>query len=163
MRSELTEVSFPRLRIGGDGGAIVARGTGSPEGVQTAPVGSLFLRSDGGANTSVYRKESGAGNIGWVAVSNAGGGGSSVSTIEVDFGPSPVGNKTFTIIDGSVSAASKIMALHSGEAATGRQADENEMDAIIFRATPQVGQYKLYADVLTGKVSGKYKVNVLIT
>lgn len=41
--------------------------TGTPEGSVTAPVGSLALRSDGGAGTSLYVKESGAGNTGWVA------------------------------------------------------------------------------------------------
>jgi hypothetical protein len=42
-------------------------GTGSPEGVVTAPVGRLFTRSDGGASTTLYVKESGSGNTGWVA------------------------------------------------------------------------------------------------
>jgi hypothetical protein len=43
------------------------RGEGSPEGVVTAPVGSAYLRSDGGAGTTLYVKESGTGNTGWVA------------------------------------------------------------------------------------------------
>jgi hypothetical protein len=42
-------------------------GTGTPEAVVTAPVGTLFLRTDGGANTTLYVKESGTGNTGWVA------------------------------------------------------------------------------------------------
>lgn len=42
-------------------------GTGSPEGAVAAPAGSTFQRSDGGASTSFYVKESGAGNTGWVA------------------------------------------------------------------------------------------------
>lgn len=42
-------------------------GTGSPEGVYTAPVGSIFSRTNGGAGTSLYVKESGTGNTGWVA------------------------------------------------------------------------------------------------
>jgi hypothetical protein len=42
-------------------------GSGSPEGVVTAPVGSLYSRTDGGAGTSFYVKESGAGNTGWIA------------------------------------------------------------------------------------------------
>lgn len=45
----------------------VASGDGSPEGVLTAPVGSMYLRRDGGASTSMYVKESGTGNTGWVA------------------------------------------------------------------------------------------------
>jgi hypothetical protein len=42
-------------------------GTGSPEGSVAAPVGSLYLRSNGGAGTTFYVKESGTGNTGWVA------------------------------------------------------------------------------------------------
>lgn len=42
-------------------------GAGTPEGVITAPVGSTFHRTDGGAGTSFYVKESGIGNTGWVA------------------------------------------------------------------------------------------------
>ena len=33
-------------------------GSGSPEGVVTAPVGATYHRTDGGANTSFYVKES---------------------------------------------------------------------------------------------------------
>lgn len=47
--------------------AVIRSGTGTPEGVLTAPVGSMFLRSDGGAGTTLYIKESGSGNTGWVA------------------------------------------------------------------------------------------------
>lgn len=42
-------------------------GAGSPEGVQAAVVGSTYRRTDGGAGTSFYVKETGAGNTGWVA------------------------------------------------------------------------------------------------
>jgi parallel beta-helix repeat protein len=44
----------------------ILSGAGSPEGVITADAGSIFLRTDGGASTSVYFKESGIGNTGWV-------------------------------------------------------------------------------------------------
>lgn len=42
-------------------------GSGSPETVVTAPVGSLYSRTDGGAGTTLYVKESGSGNTGWAA------------------------------------------------------------------------------------------------
>lgn len=42
-------------------------GDGSPEGVVEAPVGALYQRWDGGAGTTLYVKESGSGNTGWVA------------------------------------------------------------------------------------------------
>ena len=41
-------------------------GTGTPEGKVTAPVGSTYRRSDGGAGTSFYVKESGSGATGWI-------------------------------------------------------------------------------------------------
>lgn len=42
-------------------------GSGSPESVVTAPVGSVYTRTDGGASTTLYVKESGSGNTGWIA------------------------------------------------------------------------------------------------
>jgi hypothetical protein len=46
----------------------VLRGTGTPLNNVVADRGTLFLRSDGGANTTLYVKESGDGlSTGWVA------------------------------------------------------------------------------------------------
>ena len=45
----------------------IKTGTGSPEGVLDGPVGSLFLRTDGGVNTTLYVKQVGTGNSGWAA------------------------------------------------------------------------------------------------
>lgn len=42
-------------------------GSGSPIGVVSAGIGSTYHRTDGGAATSFYVKESGIGNSGWVA------------------------------------------------------------------------------------------------
>jgi len=42
-------------------------GAGSPEGAVVAPIGRLYVRTDGGANTTLYVKESGTGDTGWVA------------------------------------------------------------------------------------------------
>ena len=42
-------------------------GSGTPEATVTAGIGSTFNRTDGGAGTSIYIKESGTGNTGWVA------------------------------------------------------------------------------------------------
>jgi len=46
--------------------ALLYSGTGSPETVVTAGVGSLYLRTDGGSGTTLYIKESGSGNTGWI-------------------------------------------------------------------------------------------------
>lgn len=62
-------------------GATLRSGTGSPEGVITQRIGSLYLRTDGGQATSVYYKESGTGNTGWLGI----GGG------VVEFGAGNVG------------------------------------------------------------------------
>lgn len=55
------------IEFGTSGGPSVKAGTGSPEGVVTSKAGSLWLRSDGAAGTTLYVKESGTGNTGWVA------------------------------------------------------------------------------------------------
>ncbi len=55
------------IRVGTGGDRRWLSGTGTPEGNSTAPVGSMFLRQDGGAGTTLYIKESGTGNTGWVA------------------------------------------------------------------------------------------------
>lgn len=45
----------------------IISGNGTPEAAVAAPVGSLFLRANGGAGTSLYVKEGGGtGNTGWV-------------------------------------------------------------------------------------------------
>lgn len=77
-----TTSSFPAIKrsttdlhfvLANDGGFTATQslydryGSGSPEGVITAPVGAVYHRTDGGAGTSFYVKESGSGNTGWVA------------------------------------------------------------------------------------------------
>lgn len=50
------------------GGGTIRSGSGAPEAVVSAPVGSIYLRTGGGASTTLYVKESGGtGNTGWVA------------------------------------------------------------------------------------------------
>lgn len=43
-------------------------GSGSPNGVMIGRVGAIYARTDGGAGSSFYLKESGTGNTGWVAL-----------------------------------------------------------------------------------------------
>lgn len=49
------------------GNVLHTGGTASPEGVVAADTGSIYQRTDGGAVTSFYVKETGTGNTGWVA------------------------------------------------------------------------------------------------
>ena len=44
------------------------RGAGSPESIVTGNVGDVYQRTDGSTGTTLYVKESGTGNTGWVAV-----------------------------------------------------------------------------------------------
>lgn len=45
----------------------IYQGTGTPEGVVTAPITSMYLNLAGGASTTLYVKTSGTGNTGWTA------------------------------------------------------------------------------------------------
>lgn len=59
-----------RFGIGASAGTkvcFIKHGTGTPEASVTAQVGSLYMRLDGGADTTLYVKESGTGNTGWIA------------------------------------------------------------------------------------------------
>lgn len=50
----------------------VLRGAGTPAGVVAAPVGTLYLRTDGAAATTLYVKTSGGStNAGWTVVTSA--------------------------------------------------------------------------------------------
>jgi hypothetical protein len=51
----------------GSNEVMIKQGSGTPEGAIAANVGSLYLRTNGGAGTTLYIKETGTGNTGWVA------------------------------------------------------------------------------------------------
>lgn len=53
-------------------------GSGSPQGVVTAPPGSFYTNTSGGSGTTCYEKQSGTGNTGWVAIASGGGGSGDV-------------------------------------------------------------------------------------
>jgi polyisoprenoid-binding protein YceI len=53
---------------GGEYSGFIMRGPGDPEGAITAPIGSIYLQTNGDSATGVMHvKESGAGNTGWEA------------------------------------------------------------------------------------------------
>lgn len=62
----------------------ITGGTGSPEGVVTADPGSVYLNFSGGANATVWEKQSGTGNTGWAALGSGGSG--TVTSIDVSGG-----------------------------------------------------------------------------
>jgi hypothetical protein len=68
-------LSVGKLFLGGGGDTSlgVYSGAGSPESAITAPVGSLYVRTDGGTSNSLFVKGSGSGNTGWLWVPNFSG------------------------------------------------------------------------------------------
>lgn len=72
-------VVSPKFQLASPTGPTITSGTGSPESVVTAVVGSIFLRTDGSTGTTQYRKETGSGNTGWIAA--AGGGSGTVTSV----------------------------------------------------------------------------------
>lgn len=65
-RGYMTAMS--RIELG-EGGQIIVVGSGSPEGVVRAGVGSLYLNATGTvANTTAYVKRTGTGATGWFPV-----------------------------------------------------------------------------------------------
>lgn len=63
--NEIVTTGF--IRPAGWTGPKWTSGAGTPEGSLSAAVGSMYTRTDGGAGTTLYIKESGTGNTGWVA------------------------------------------------------------------------------------------------
>lgn len=69
--SEAGTLARPRLTLG-NGGPIITFHTTSPEGVISAPVGSVCFNTTGTTiGTTMYVKRTGSGNTGWVGVTTA--------------------------------------------------------------------------------------------
>lgn len=61
-------LTVPSLNIG-SGGPQILSGTGSPESVVTAPIGSIWFQTDSTVGITHWRKATGAGDTGWVVMS----------------------------------------------------------------------------------------------
>ena len=81
--------------------------------------------------------------------------------VEVDFGPVPTSYGVFTVTDAAVSALSRLHVVQAGNAATGRSADENEMDPIAFSARASAGVLTITGRTLDGPVVGRYVVDYI--
>ena len=91
------------------GTCVVYTGTGSPEGVRTGKVCDLYLRSNGGASTTLYVKESGTNTTtGWIAIGGAGGAGAGWSLVTSATPSGTGGIMSFT----SLGAYNEIMILY---------------------------------------------------
>lgn len=87
---------------------------------------------------------------------------SALTQVEVDVGNTPQDSPKFTITDAAVTATSAINAYSAGVAATGRQADENEMDPFYCVAIPGNGSFTLVLGSQT-PIAGKYRVNYTVS
>lgn len=93
------------------------------------------------------------------ATISGGGAGASWTATEIDFGVDAKFVAKATVTDAAITATTKIMVLQSGIAATGRQADENEMDSITCSATPGTGNFILQCGCQRSVTHGLFKVN----
>lgn len=129
-------------------GALILDGTGDPEGVHVAPVGSIFLRTNGGAGTSIYFKETGAGDTGWkqgapdfteLSAKSSGAktllAGQITELLELDIGTVTAGDRiqvtgqARTMIKGATAGITGIsLAQKSGTATTVFMHDDNSLD-----------------------------------
>ena len=87
-----------------------------------------------------------------------------VKHIEIDFGPLPIDMETFTISDTDVTVSSLVIPSTSSSAPTDKDADELEMDTLLYFVTPLSGQFLLRATpVEQNLVADKFKVDYLVS
>lgn len=140
---------------------VFAQGAGTAPGVQLQDEGvnqgRIQIINCTGAGVACSK----SGATGTINVTG-GAGTFTLTEIEIDFGSSGEFVYTATVVDAAVSAISKIIFLQSGIAATGRQADENEMDSITCNATPGSGSFVIYCQCQRSPTHGKFKINYSI-
>lgn len=80
---------------------------------------------------------------------------------EADFGSSEVNDGTFTVTDARVTTSSKIIAVMSGAAPTGKDADEvtNFETGFDIYCTNGSGSFTLVMRAKEGTVTGAFKIN----
>ena len=93
-----------------------------------------------------------------VVVSSGGGGSFSMTETEIDFGTTPQWDKTFTVVDASVTGSSKISVWPSGNVGTSRVGNDLEWDNLLLGALAGTGQFTLTALAFPGPVVGKRKI-----
>lgn len=115
---------IPRVGFNaGTFGAQLFEGDGSPEGVVTARIGSMYLRRDGGQATAVYYKESTTVATGWVAIGGSaivfGTGDTTTAATAVYFGPGYIATSIATEIQMPVTRPATIRNLRVQVAGAG--------------------------------------------
>lgn len=83
--------------------------------------------------------------------------------VELDFGATATRAASFTVTDATVTATTLILMTASGNAPTGRSADEVSMESFTISCLPSAGSFLATINSLQGAVTGKYKFNYLRT
>lgn len=85
------------------------------------------------------------------------GGISTLTEVEIDFGTTPVNNKTFTITDVTITNIKKIIIFPSPSNATGQVGNDWEVDGATFSAKANTGNMTLYVNA-PFSMNGKRKI-----
>lgn len=121
------------------GDSLIREGTGTPEGVVTAPIASLFLRTDTG---DIYRKATGTGNTGWVIIGGGAGTGT-VGTLSKWVTTTTLGDSLVTEGSGNVTVGAHLLPLTTDTYDFGRydrlwnQGYLAQLNAILFALNTQ--------------------------
>ena len=86
-----------------------------------------------------------------------GGGSATLIEAEIDFGTTPINNKTFTITDVTVISTNKIIVTPSPNDATGQVGNDWEVDGATFSAKANTGDITLYVNA-PFSMNGKRKI-----
>lgn len=119
--------------------------------------GTDNVRVARGAAGKVLKVNAGGTDIEWG--DDATGAASAWTNYEIDFGSEAKLAATATVTDAASGTSSIIIIQQVGIAATGRQADEAEMDGLQCRAIPAAGTFKLICASLEGATHGLHTVS----
>lgn len=87
-----------------------------------------------------------------------------IKQTEIDFGATPIRELSFTITDADIISTSRIIAILSYEAPTGKDQDELEMDDLSIKCSPGTGDFTMYVRALDDAlVHDKFKINYMIS
>ena len=153
----------------GDKGDITVSGVGTVWTIDNDVVTYAKMQNVSTNNRLLGRATAGAGDVEEITLGtnlsftgttlNAAGGSSTWTEVEIDFGTTPVYDKTFTITDAAItSSAVKMILVPSGKAATGRTADDWQWDGGTFAANPGTGSATCYANFSPGPIVGRRKL-----
>jgi hypothetical protein len=83
-----------------------------------------------------------------------------ITQVEIDFGSTPITEKSFTITDATITTSSKMNVTQARTTATGKTyIDESDMDVLSPNCSPNSGSMTCLVRCLTGQVRGAFKLN----